>query len=113
MPSYPSSLPQAADSTEEWSDPLLVSYARSGGIKARRLQSAKKRVFVVRHQFLTTAQVATLETFYNANRAGSFDFAWNDSPASTYSVVFADGNGLQFSRAAGNYYNVAVRLAEV
>lgn len=113
MPSYPSALPQSADSTEEWTDPLLVSYARSGGVKARRLQTAKKRVFVVRHQFLTAAQVSTLENFYNSNRTSAFDFAWNDSPATAYSVVFADTNGLQFLRTAGNYYAVAVRLAEV
>ena len=113
MPSYPSSLPQAADSTEEWSDPLLVSYSRAGGVKARRLQGAKKRIFTVRHELLTPAQVASLETFYDANRTAAFDFAWNDSQASTFSVVFADNQGLQFSRRAGNYYAVTVRLAEV
>lgn len=113
MPSYPASLPQSAESTEEWSDPLLISYSRAGSVKARRLQGAKKRVFTIRHKNLTATQVASLETFYNANRSSAFDFAWNDSPATTYSVIFADDRGLQLSRVAGNYYDVSVKMAEV
>lgn len=113
MAAYPSSLPQAASSREEWVDPLLVSYTRAGGVKARRLQSAKKRVFYVDHKFLTDAQKTTLESFYDSNRTVSLTFAWNDVPGTTYSVVFADEPGLSFTRVAGNYYDVTVKLAEV
>lgn len=113
MPSYPSSLQQSVDSREEWVDPAIVSYTRAGGVKARRLQAARKRVFHVEHKFLTASQVGTLLTFYDANRASSFDFAWNDSPGATYSVIFANDRSLEFRRAAGNYYDVTVELAEV
>lgn len=113
MAAYPSSLPQATSSREEWVDPLLVSYSRAGGVKARRLQGAKKRVFVVEHKFLTNTQKTTLETFYDTNRAITLTFAWNDVPGTTYTVVFADEPGLSFSREPGNYWNVTVKLAEV
>lgn len=113
MAAYPSSLPQAASSREEWVDPLQVSYSRAGGVKARRLQSAKKRIFIVDHRYLTDAQKGTLETFYDANRTVSLTFAWNDTPGTTYAVLFADEPGLSFSREPGNYWNVTVKLAEV
>lgn len=111
MAAYPSSLPQAASSREEWVDALEVSYSRAGGVKARRLQSAKKRVFNVEHRFLTDAQKGTLEAFYDANRSVSLTFAWNDTPGTTYAVVFA--SELSFSRDAGNYWSVTVKLAEI
>lgn len=113
MAAYPSSLPQAAGSSEEWVDPIELSYSRAGSVKARRLQSAKKRAFVVEHSFLTEAQRSTLESFYDTNRSIALTFAWNDAPGTTYNVIFSDASGLTFKRVAGNYYDVTVRLAEI
>lgn len=79
-------------SIEDWADPLLLSTSRGGGTKGRRLQAGKKRLFRVLH-VLTAAERATLEAFYDANRAVSFDFAWNGV---TYSVIFADKQGLSW-----------------
>lgn len=111
MANYPS-LPQATDSQEEWIDPVQVDYSRAGGAKARRLQTGKKRRFVVKHRYLTAAQMSTLESFYDSNRDVTLTFAWADSPATTYTVIFADEQPLQFTRTEGNYYDVTVTLAE-
>lgn len=111
MANYPATIPQHTGSSEEWVDPVIVSYSRAGGAKARRLQAAKTRNFIVEHRRLTLAQKDILETFYNANRSVTLTFAWNDSPAVTYTVIFAEPT-LSWQRE-GPYWSTKVRLAEV
>lgn len=113
MASYPSSIRQHPDSEEIVRDPLLVSYARSGAVKARRLQPGKKLTFVVVHKALTTSEKATLQSFFDSNRAVSLTFAWNDAPSTTYTVIFADANGLAWRRDGPLRWAVTVRLDEV
>ena len=113
MASYPSAIPQDPDSEEIVRDPLLVSYARSGTVKARRLQPAKKRSFVVVHKFLTATEKATLQTFFDTNRALTLTFAWNDVPATTYTVIFSDPAGLSWRRSRPLLWDTTVRLDEV
>ena len=112
MADYPAALAQVTGSREQWRDPAEVSYSRAGGFKARRLQSAKKRGFVVEHKFLTSAERSTLEAFYDANRTGTFNFAWNDAPGDVYVVAFASKDGLTFQCAKGLYWDVSVELSE-
>lgn len=113
MANYPSSIVQEQSSKEPWRDPMELDYARSGGAKGRRLQAAKKRQFMVTHRHVTTAQRATLEAFYDANRSVTFTFAWNDAPATTYTVIFADKDGLDWDRDGPILWRVTVKLAEV
>lgn len=111
MANYPSSLRQSNGSREIWYDPIELDDARSGAAKGRRLQSAKKRRFIVRHESLTEAEKQTLETFYDANRATTFLFAWNKAPGTTYTVIFADKEGLDWT-GQGVHNSVAVELRE-
>lgn len=114
MANYPATLPQERDGADVLArDPLLLSLSRAGGARGRRLQPAKKMAFTIVHKSLTDAEKATLETFFDANRSVSFVFAWNDAPGTTYTVIFADPDGLQFQRAKGSGWNVAVPVAEV
>lgn len=113
MASYPSSFIQDQSSREEWRDPMIVRYSRAGTVKARRLQEAKTRVFIVEHKNLTTAQRDTLETFYDTNRAITLSFAWNFDPGTVYTVIFADPKGLSFKHTGNGHWNVSVELAEV
>lgn len=113
MASYPSSIPQDPDSEEIVRDPILVSYARSGEVKGRRLQPAKKRSFVVVHKFLTASEKSTLQTFFDSNRAVTLTFAWNDAHGTTWTVIFSDPSGLSWKRSRPLLWDVTVRLDEV
>ncbi len=112
MADFPSSLAQGIESEEYWIDPLIVSRARGGGLKGRRLQSAKKRGFTVRLNKLTASERSTLETFYDTNRALTFRFAWNDAPSTFYTVSFADRDAITWQRAANDYWDATVRMEE-
>lgn len=113
MASYPSSIGQDRTSQEIIRDPVQVSYSRSGAVKARRLQPAKKRSFIVEHKNLTTSERNTLQTFFDTNRAVSLTFAWNDDLGTTYTVVFSDPQGLVWRRPWPTLWDVTVRLDEV
>lgn len=113
MADFPSTLVQGRESREIWIDPVLVSRARGGGFKGRLLQSAKKRGFEVVLPRLTAAQKATLESFYDANRALTFNFAWNDAPSTVYVVAFATRDGLTFTRSMPLHWDATVLLEEV
>ena len=113
MANYPSSLAQERTSREQWKDPMEIDYARSGSVKGRRAQASKKRVFTVEHRLLTNAERSTLESFYDTNRGVELNFAWNDTPGTTYSVIFSDENGLDFKRSGNDRWDVAVKLSEV
>lgn len=114
MANYPAALPQERDGSEEQvRDPLLLSISRAGGAKGRRLQPAKKMAFTIVHKGLTVAEKGTLQTFFDANRAVSFVFAWNDAPGTTFTVIFADPEGLRWRRGKGTTWNVTVPVIEV
>jgi hypothetical protein len=79
MAAWPSSLPQIAlaDGFSEWASPNLILTENNAGPAKRR----PKYTTVVMHQvvplLLTTAQVATFETFFNSTIAfGSLPFDW-------------------------------------
>ena len=112
MADFPSALAQGMESEEYWIDPMLTSRARGGGFKGRRLQSAKKRGFTVRLNKLTPDERATLETFYDANRATTFNFAWNDSLTDVWIVAFADRDAITWRRAGPDIWDADVRLEE-
>ncbi len=92
-------------------DPLLLSTARGGGTKARRLFAAKKREFRLVHR-LFGAEKATLEAFYDANRLLTLQFTWPGTGA-TYTVIFADQSGLQLKPLQADVWEASVILREV
>lgn len=110
MADYPTTLPIDRSTTEMWADTRLVSRSRSGAVKARLLAGSKKRVFEVRHRYLSATLRDSLETFYDANRNVSFNFA---ILGDTYTVIFGDKDGLKFEPAGGNQWSTTVTLLEV
>lgn len=111
MADYPT-YSQEAGSSEGVRDDVAISYARSGAVKARLLQSASKRTFRVVHKYLTDAQKASLITFlFTTKRNLTFTFAWNSSPGTTYTVVLANQGPLQF-QSNGVYWETTVQLEE-
>ena len=112
MADFPSSLGQGLDSKEIWIDPVLVSRARGGGFKGRRLQSGKKRGFEVILRKLTAAERTTFETFYDTNRALTFNFAWNDALGTVYVVAFANRDAISWQRVSPLLWDATVQLEE-
>lgn len=111
MADFPLMALESLQSKEKWRDPIIKSYTRAGGFKGRRLQSVKKKGFPVELRTLTTTEKGTLETFYDANRLGTFNFWWADIPGTVYVVTFADE--LQWSRDMPIHWNVTVLLEVV
>lgn len=111
MADFPLIALESLQSKERWRDPILKSYARSGAFKGRRLQAVKKKSFPVVLPKITTADKATLEAFYDANRANVFNFWWADIPATVFSVIFADE--LDFARSTPILWDVTILLEQV
>jgi hypothetical protein len=107
--SYPAFLPWKG-SDEQWADPILVSRARSGGVRARRLATEKKKVFKLVHGGLTTADKATFETFYDTNRALTFVFTWSGD-GNDYTCIF--GAEIKWTPTNTFTWNAEVLLLEV
>lgn len=97
-----------ASTSELWRDPMLMSSSRSGTSRGRRLASAKKRVYEVSHLSLTAAERATLEAFYDANRAITFTFT---ILGNSYTMIFS--GDLQWEPMTNNLWNVRVPMVEV
>lgn len=97
-------------SQEVWNDPILVSIARDGTARGRRLQTGKKRIFKLQHSLITSADKSAFETFYDANRLASFSFTWSDG--NTYTVVFIEGS-YSFKPTVNLLWQINVSLQEV
>jgi hypothetical protein len=110
MADYPSTLAIDQSTTESWADDRLISRARSGAVKGRLLATVKKRVFKVVHRYLSASQKTSLETFYDTNRALSFNFTLLGH---TYVVIFGDKDGIDFEPQTGGQWNVSLTLLEV
>lgn len=115
MPSYPTTIRQDPSGAKEpWLDPLLIDYSKGGNVKGRRLQSTYVRQFVVPHRKLSAAERTVIKDFYDLYRNSQFDFAWSDVPGTVWQCIFADQNGLDWSRDdSGLYWNIDVKLAQV
>jgi hypothetical protein len=74
-------------SQEIWDDDLLSDRSVNGSVRARAFFASKKRRFLVKH-LLNATDRATLETFYDTNRALVLTFTWPPSGV-VYSCVFA------------------------
>ena len=82
--------------------------ATNGALKVRRLYSTEKNDFVIDH-WLTDAEKATLETFYQVNKDLDVSYTSPEDSA-TYTVRFAAAP--QYIRMPG-WIQARVRLMEV
>lgn len=112
MPAYPD-LPYSYDATVERVDDLVVARASNGAIRARAFFATQPRIFRFRHERLTAAQKATLESFYETNRTASITFSWKTPDPVNYTVLFAPSPWkLRFVFRRGNVWAADVELWE-
>lgn len=115
MASWPSSLPQKplADSYAESATPVTVRTDMDVGLpKVRRRYTAEIRQYGLR-LLLTTAQVATLETFYITTLAhGSLTFDWLN-PRTQAAATFRMVNRPGYEQAAPGYWYTSLALEEL
>ena len=109
MANYPTLV--VSELSERAVDDILMSRARSGGPKARRLFTGKKREFKVSHKDLTAAQRTTLESFFDTNRALTFNFT-HPSTGVVYVVIFAGDGGYTYDWQTNNLATGSIVLAE-
>lgn len=85
-----------------------IDRASNGAARGRRMYSAEKRAFVLRHPYLDATQAAALLAFYAANKDAEFDLVLLGT---TYTCIFADAP--QPAYHSGGYTSYTVELAEV
>lgn len=109
MADYPTIATDVTGTQESWVDEVLISRARSGSVKARRVASGKKRMWRLAYRFLSSSEKATLESFYDTNRATTFTFTWNGTP---YTVIFGEGP-IAFDALKAGLWSASVTLVQV
>lgn len=110
---YPSTIAQCEGSVEQWDDPLLLSISLANTARGRRLAPSKKRRIKVKHMYLTGAQVATIEAFYDANRNTNFQLSWQGmNPQVIYNVMFID-SGVTVTPDRALTYTIEFSVREV
>ena len=88
----------------------IVSERGADGTLRGQVLHADKLEFNVIHSYLTSAQVTTLQNFYDTNKALSFNFTW-PLDGETYVCIFLDRP--QWTALAGTARAAVVRLGEV
>lgn len=73
MSAYPT-LPTAYDSPQELDDGREIDYATNGKPYLRVFFTSTKTRIPVKHPLITTAQLATFDAHYAANKANSFSY---------------------------------------
>jgi hypothetical protein len=104
---YPT-LPLHRDSKRIVRDGREEQLAVGGQTYVRRFYSTDKFDFEL-HHVLTSAQMATLQAFYDATPSGTFDFTWPVDNVTYTGMRFGRG-GLQAKWASPLYRDVFVRL---
>lgn len=107
MADYPATLPTLVNATEEWLDDLETDRAVSGTVRVRVMFTAKKRVFKIKH-VVTAALKTTLQSFYDTNRATTFNYTWGGT---VYVCVF--GSSPVFVQLNSNLAEAQLTLLEV
>lgn len=89
MADFPRSIPIHMESVEKTLDEFMVSRARSGRIRGRRLYASPVKEFRVVLRGLTNAQRDTVQNFLTANRKLPFGFFWPYG-AGIFQVIWID-----------------------
>ena len=108
MPTYPT-LSIHQDSKRITRDGRDEALAENGDTYVRRFYSADKYDFEIRHPKLSAADVATLEAFYTANAAGTFDLVWPEDGVTYTGLRFGKG-GLRTQWVSPGRRDAFVRL---
>jgi hypothetical protein len=102
LPLHPESKRVVRDGRDE-------TQAVGGATYVRRFYTADRFDFELRHVALTTAQIATLQAFYDANMATTFDFVWPVDGVTYTGMRFGRG-GLTVKWISPLYRDVTLRL---
>lgn len=113
MADFPAVIPDYGQSREIWRDPILIDVSKAGTIRARRLQPAKKRTFILGFTNLSFTNRNTLETHYNAHRLVAFNFTWPDGSGGPYSVIYANEGEIDWTKNNYQMWDGTIILAEV
>lgn len=91
---------------------LTVSSEFEGNFsQTRRLATRGRRSFTLLYNTITDAEFSTLETFFDANIGGSFDWT-NVRDGNTYTVRFTNSN-LTFKYSPSGFIDTKIMLEEV
>ncbi len=96
------------DSTEAVFDGIELDRASNGAARGRVFYTAKKRRFRIVRRALSTTDKATLETFYDNNRALAVDLIWKDGVV--YSCLMTE---IEFAPVGVNRWDAEVRMEQV
>lgn len=89
---YPTGVPFVLQSQDRRMDPVLLSIARNGAPKTRRLYERPRREFRIVHRGLTDEQKQIVEDFLTLNRMTTFTIHWPCRIGGTaYAVLEKDG----------------------
>jgi hypothetical protein len=100
MAAYPA-VPFMLESVERRRDPILLSTARSGAPKFRRLYDRSRKSMMIVHRGLTDAQKKTVDDFLDANRMTPFTITWPCAIGGTVYSVMEETGEADWSKADG------------
>lgn len=100
-----------ATSSVEYVDETLLSRARSGAVKVRRLQSGTKRVFHIVMRGLSPTRRDAVTTLYNSKRLTTLTLDWAPTSDTNIACVFGP-NPITWTQE-GNLWHGDVDLYEV
>lgn len=109
MATYPV-LPTSYGSDPKPINSLAIDRAEDGTGRARSFYSTNKVTIPVKHPRLSTADKATLDAFYAANRLLPFDYV-SLADGATRSCVFAAPPA--YTRLPGAFHDAAVEMEQV
>ena len=107
MAAYPS-LGQTSQSRESWADDVQLERASNGSARGRALYAGRKLELRVGH-VVERSEVATLLSFYDANRLLPVDVTWAGD-ATTRAMLFSGPPDVQ--PEGGTLWRVTSRMVE-
>lgn len=100
-----------ASSAVEYVDEALLSRARSGAVKIRRLQTGAKRAFRIALRGLSPTRRDAVMSLYSSKRATTLTMDW--SPTSETAIVCVFGPDPITWTQEGNVWHTDITLLEV
>lgn len=109
MAAYPN-IPFILETTDRRVDKMLVSVARSGAPKFRRLQERARGAWNIVHRGLDDDQRKVIEDFLDANRMIPFTITYPCADGTVYSVQEETGE-MEWSKVEG-YWQTEIAVIE-
>lgn len=108
---FPTSLPQEIGSSDDGIDDLALDRAANGDLHGRAMYPAKKQTFDV-HTYMTAAERATLDAFYDANRTDPFNFTYKATNVTVLGLFDGMPKYRYVSAANGGYFETTYRVVQ-